>query len=1481
MLIMSIERKFCPVVINDEHDSELHHDFRYGANNLSWDDLYETYNRILIISTAGTGKTYECKQQTKRLQEKGLAAFFLELAELANFNSTNDLLSHDEERIFNEWLNADTIAYFFLDSIDELQLTQKRFETALRNFTQLIQNNFNRVKVIITSRPTSFDVNLITTYVPVEPSMPERNNEEESSPQLSSEELFIQLAMHENKNITTPPKQQIKQQIKQQEIERQIIFVGLKEFANEDILAFAQNKGVDNPAYFLEQLLDNNSIDINSVRQPQYLMELCHDWKIDHTIHNKHKRLSHLIDVLLHQRTDRREKADLSLEKAKEGVQKLALAIILTKKTTILYDEASDNSRINCFDPRKILTDFTLPEWQTLLERPIFLPASYGKVRFSHRSITEYLAANQLNKMIDRGFSIKSAKRLIFTEVNKELIIKPCMRYIAAWLACFNSYFFEIVKQQAPELFFQESDMSLLSDDQKVIVLQNYIGRYKKYAWRNEAISSLHIEGATCEKMTKAIVDLWPTIENKITRFSLMELMAKSPIPECADIAYENASRSASSTLMDEIRAPSLVILSKLNDSRFEQVLNDMISKRDIWSSKNIEGVLLGRLYPYYLKETSAFLYILSFCNFPSHHVGFIDFYWPKELMLLTSKYPIEIIKELQEGLSDLIINSIVIGGSIYHLEVTNCFLLPALAATCIRLINDGKVDDSVLISYVYILAILLYTDSYNNQKEPYLQIKDVFDQQPLEIREKIFWLCDEFGEKYDRQHEALYRLVRISNILTLSHDSDIYQPLNYNKDKAWIIECLANQERDFQERLIMLEILLRFKNSGCLIDFNSLKDKVADNPTLTEKIENIIWPVDESQKVPLLLENEEIKTITIKHQKEKEKARESWHYFYNLILNETNEAFGEKEYQNTIFYLWNILLNKDMGSHSDSWNRRLITEIFNNDICNQFRKSLMHFWRSNSPTLRSERPLESKNRYSGLWNIGITAISAEAEDPEWAAKLTVEEAKLAARYATIELNSFPTWFESLIVVHREAVIDVIGNELKFNLEEKLEKNGHHGFLFEQIKKLSPQLANIFSPILMDWVNQFDNNISDVNNAADANRFEEVINLLLINSDTNTQNHIKELIHSWLEKYENNSFFTVSWLKVIMLLSPEDAINQLKKLLIKEIQEKEDNRIAVKWLSAIFKNLWYRQNENYDETLKKLQSIPHVLTDLILLTYEYVRPEEDLDRANGGAYSPNARDHAENIRRVLLDTLLDTLGDNVYQYKINLLDNPLLESSNNYIWNKIQQGQMNEVCEQSLNDNSVIDLINNGIVKPNSSEEMFHLMLNRLEDLEEYLLSDYSPKATWKQMKKEFELRRAIADFLNTRSRSLYTINQEAVTADEKETDIRLVTNSYVAVIELKLGNNWSGKELRDTIGEQLVKQYMQPENRKAGCLLIVVNTKRNWEHPDTGARLNIDGLQKMLDEEARKVVEENKHSIFIEVCILDLCKNSLQEIMI
>ena len=96
-------------------------------------------------------------------------------------------------------------------------------------------------------------------------------------------------------------------------------------------------------------------------------------------------------------------------------------------------------------------------------------------------------------------------------------------------------------------------------------------------------------------------------------------------------------------------------------------------------------------------------------------------------------------------------------------------------------------------------------------------------------------------------------------------------------------------------------------------------------------------------------------------------------------------------------------------------------------------------------------------------------------------------------------------------------------------------------------------------------------------------------------------------------------------------------------------------------------------------------------------------------------------------------------------------------------------------------------------------------------------------------------MRQQIARELRTSANAAYTVDQEAVTADEKETDIRLRStgSEHEAIIELKIGEkDRSAADLKATIKDQLVVKYMAAENSRAGCLLITIKSPRTWLHP-------------------------------------------------
>ena len=380
----------------------------------TWDDLLRS-RRVLIISEAGAGKTYECRTQTIRLLAAGEPAFFLELAALAT-EELRSLLDADEEVRLDDWLTSQSeVATFFLDSIDELKLTFGSFERALKRLKKCIGNQLHRVRIVITTRPIPFDEQLVRRVLPIPPALSTE----------SAEQTFAKIAMGERRD-------QRGDGSKNQPLEWRS--VALMPLSDEQIIQFARDQNLKDPEDLLKDLQRRNAQEF--ARRPQDLIELCADWREHKRIRTHRDQITTNVRVKLLPREDRLEPAELSVDKAIEGASRLALAVQMTRRLTIRHSAASDiTDEEAALDPAMILSDWRPNEIKALLERPLFGFASYGRVRFHHRSVAEYLAAERLLTLRKQGMPFRALKRLLFAETKGRTIVRPSKRPVAGWLA--------------------------------------------------------------------------------------------------------------------------------------------------------------------------------------------------------------------------------------------------------------------------------------------------------------------------------------------------------------------------------------------------------------------------------------------------------------------------------------------------------------------------------------------------------------------------------------------------------------------------------------------------------------------------------------------------------------------------------------------------------------------------------------------------------------------------------------------------------------------------------------------------------------------------------------------------------------------------------------------------------------------------------------------------------------------------------------
>lgn len=423
---------------NDDIDISL--PFGLGER-LRWPDLIKEH-RLIILSEAGSGKTEEIRNAARSLREQGEPAFFLRLEHIPrDFEEAFEVGTYEA---FEEWLASGEDGWLLLDSVDEARLRNPRdFELAILKLSRRVNTAKDRAHIVITGRTTAWrpktDLSCCTNYLPYTVlDKAERNSQAEDD------------APEENLQTDTEPHDRAKTPFK---------IVALDALTSDQIAVFVKARGVNNSKGFLDAVERADAWSFTS--RPQDLEELTEFWIDKGRIGTRLEIMRNSIDRRLAERDQgRAEVRPLAAERIRKGARLLAAATTLTQDPTIRVPDGAENSK-------GIAVQSVLPDWDdkdqlTLLSRPIFDEAIYGTVRFHHRSVREYLAAEWFAELLKHETSRRTIEGLFFRNQYGLDIVVHTLRPILPWLAILDEKVRERVRKAAPEIIFEGGDPSQL-----------------------------------------------------------------------------------------------------------------------------------------------------------------------------------------------------------------------------------------------------------------------------------------------------------------------------------------------------------------------------------------------------------------------------------------------------------------------------------------------------------------------------------------------------------------------------------------------------------------------------------------------------------------------------------------------------------------------------------------------------------------------------------------------------------------------------------------------------------------------------------------------------------------------------------------------------------------------------------------------------------------------------------------------------------
>ncbi|GAB2875821.1 hypothetical protein GCM10027093_09080 [Paraburkholderia jirisanensis] len=1394
---------------------------------MSWSDLLNI-PRILLISEAGAGKSHECEQQAISLFDKGEPAFFLPLEHIRTSGVPSMLYGPHLDR-FKQWLaSSSQTGYFFLDSIDELQLVHGSFKGALLRLAHDLDGALGRAVVVVTSRPVAIDRMAFREILPVP----------QATTAVSAGDEFVSIVLDstEAKKAASPAL---------------YIEVELVPLTDREIMEFSRGQGVASPEALMLAIDARHARDF--ARRPQDLIELCDDWRTHGEIRAHFEQVKSHVRAQLAARPDRREKAEISINKALDGAQRLALANILGRRLTIRYSVGADleASGDPAIDPRVLLPAWNTHEIATLLERPLFSEGGYGRVRLHHRSVMEYLAARYIDTLIESGaISISAAKRLIFglTGTN-EGILKPSMRAVAGWLGLLRQDMFDAVLTVEPGTLLAYGDPESLSDLERERALLAFVQRYGKGQWRGLEVPHLQVTRLARPSLSDAVLSAWcMDVENPEVCELLLKLVAAGRLGRCVDLAFSVA---IDTKRTDSERFEALVALARCDDVRFESLINAAIDSRNGWPGQIVQWIATV-LYPEHISDEQLIEVLKkvpprkrrgdSFTSRLAYLLESADLDTDRLSTLLPA-----VVSMTRESCEENENMQIVVQSGRHDVS-------KIVHTLCKRLIEHGISTREVIEAAVLALRTGGADADVRIERDA---LRVLLDKLPVALRRQIFQADYTWLSMLEAKRSAQFRSGRLLLGGALSYDRE--------RDWSWALDALAGLEQAADLRAALLQLLIWISATGTDsdADFAAIGRAVLDSPTLTSA-----W----SERVKAISSNEAALKVREEDRKRQERQerkvaaqRNEWLTFWNELATRPALALAPARVNSTMWDLSIALRKARSGSQQLRWDRAFLEKHFGQSSTNAIRRALISYWRNLKPSIRSERKPEEKHTYLIVWTIGLMGIYAEAEDQKWAKKLTGNDAELAARYALIELNGFPQWTASLVAAHGAQVENVIGSEVDDDLAAMDGANGWYSTVLQGLLYGPVELAALMQARLMRWIAGPGNQLMQRPHETDNERkLDQVVGVLLAHGDQTVRGTLESLAASQLDVV-GHGLFLFFWLPVLCSLNPQRGVERLLHLL--ERLPVQRDGVAVKAIGSIFNERRSKGAKDWRTTLT-----PDSLLRLTVAIYRHVQPEEDSKHED--AYTPDSRDFAENGRRYVFDALMQAAGPEAMRTKLILAAHPPFAHLQDRIAALAQERLASELDTAVFDASELARMFEGKELPPKTGTDMAQILIDRLDDLQELMLRDTGPRGAWATVADENTLRPAIAREIEISARNAYTVDQEAVTVDGKETDIRLRSVSgHQATIELKIGEKQrSAKELRDTVEDQLVQKYMAHKFARTGCLLVTVaDPNKRWQHPDTKARIDRFQLEELLKETAQAAQRRLGGDARVVARVLDL----------
>ncbi|WP_441256241.1 hypothetical protein AB7Z32_12040 [Bradyrhizobium sp. 482_C4_N1_1] len=1414
-----------------ESDSfQLNQAFFVGPR-LHWADLLKGY-RTIILSEAGTGKTEEIRQAAKGLRAEEKKAFFMRLEHIPDdFEEAFEVGTFEE---FTEWLASTDEGWLLLDSVDEARLRNPGdFERAIRKLGRRIQAATDRVHIVLTGRTSAWrartDLELCQRHLPFAP-----DTTRLAPPELPEEDSL---------EDALDPESFETERSEEKETPSAFRIVTLDDLSRSKIEVFSQARGVTNTGAFLEEIERADAETFTT--RPQDLEELVDFWSKENRIGTRLELMQNSVQRRLEERDqNHREAQPLPAQRAREGARLLAAASILGKEPTIQVPDGSHNNK--GIPVRMVLSDWNDRDQQTLLSRPIFDEAIYGTVRFHHRSVREFLAAEWLAQLLERSSSRREVEALLFRVQYGVEVVVPTMRPVLPWLAILDDRICGRILRIAPEVLFEGGDPSALPLATRKTTLAEVCQELASGKSGQSALDYAAVQRFANPDLAddiRAMLKAYASNAELVSFLMRMVWLGRLFALKGEAKALALSSTTAKYTREAAIRALRAVGTTEdIDDLRKRFASEALVLNRD-WLSEIVTASAPTPETTTWLLEALAKAAPKKRFTVDSLTDGVATF---------VKATPIELLPKLAEGLNHLLEEPPFIERGFCDVSKSNAWLITPASLAVERLIRARRPEATRETT----LGILHKLKAIKNWDEDLRDVKAEFGKLVpawTELNRAAFWYDVQATRQsafYVKQNHRLISFWQASGLAYWDFGVD---------DFAYAADAIrTSHHQDDKQVALTLAFDIYAKGNRPPAWRDRLRELVIGNFELEERLGNLLDPpVTEHERE----EKKWKKRAAAREKRERDNRKKSKDFILsNVELVRAPELKDPTDISSAQWHLHERL--RENAERANRWTvgrwRELIPE-FGEEVAQAYREGVTNYWRKYRPILRSEGAPANSTPISVIFGLAGLDIEA-AETPNWPSSLSKDEVLVACRYAAHELNGFPPWFPKLFATYPEIVSDFLVSEIKDEiLSEKPDVESN--YLLSDVSWSGQWAWDRTAPAALDLLRT-----TNVENAFNLGKL-----LTIVQGSSSISDQDLAALAQIKARGSANAEAAATWFAVWAGVKPEQAIPQIAAHLSAIAIPSDQTHFA---MNLVIRLLGGRRSEV--RGVRRRFATPEHLKELFLLMQAYVREDEDINRSGGGVYSPGLRDNAQDARNALFNELKQIPGKEAFVALSEIATQHPKADSRPWLTSFARGKAEQDADLAPWLPAQVRDFHQHLDRTPTNHRELADLAMMRLLDLRDDLENgDDSVATILQRVEEEPEMRNYLAHELREKARGRYTITQEEELADAKRPDLRFHGAGFDAPVpsELKLAERWTGPQLFERLEVQLSGDYLRDNRSARGIFVLVNRTKgRQWQLP-SGERVNFDKLLKALRDQWNSVADKHPHVEELTFVGIDLSK--------